>query len=206
MFGVTFIFMIIICAFITLCKDVKCDLENRKQYSDIKTNTYLAYDGNFRDLDTGKYRTFHRDKNGDLHMEGEDICDVNISQRQREENYKKGALPGRTTCFYSNEPALIHYGSHVKRGCRYKDYQTGELYVVRRDKKGHSFYVTFNNKVVRYTDSYIKILNKYGCYDKAKEKEAVENFQKRIDSVLNDDFWKKDPTLIECGEYGVMND
>lgn len=189
MFGAVFLLFIFIIGLIALTKNIKHDYENRIEYSDKKTNTYLAYDGIYRDLDTGKSRFFYR-RNGDRYMRGEDIAERNLSQEEREaeyQQYKQSPTPGRTTCFYSNEPLDI---SKEKRGRRYKDLETGVLYVVRRDKKGRTFYVDLDNHVVRYTDSFRK---KWNHDDEA---EAIKEFQEAINNAISNEYWKMDPTLI----------
>lgn len=201
MFGAAFIFFILIYSVITCFKNVRYDLENRKQYKNTSLNTYLSYDGTYRDLDTGKYRAFRKDKHGDFYMRGEDITEINLSQIERERKYLKGVQLEETVSFYQNEPSLIKYGSGVKRGRRYKDFKTGDIYVIRKDHLGRSYYVTLNNKVVRYTDGFKKALISRNSYDKNKERIAVNNFQKKINSVANDSFWKDDPTLIERFDF-----
>jgi hypothetical protein len=99
--------------------------------------------------------------------------------------------------FYSYEPPNLIYGDGIKRGRRFKDLYTEDLYVIRHDKYGNGFYVRIcDNKVIRYTDNYISHLSEWNMYKKDDEKNAINEFQKEIDRVKDKSFWKDDPTLI----------
>ena len=191
MFGATFLVFVFIVVVVTFTKNVKHDLENRERFTDKKTNTYLSYDGNYRDLNTGKYRSFYR-KNGDLYMSGEDIEERNVSKEEREKEYlyyQNNPVPNRTTCFYENEPSRLCSLGKEKRGRRYKDLKTGDLYVIRRSKNGEAFYVDFNDKVIRFTDHFRK-------GNEEREQDAIKAFQKDIDDAKANKLWTMDPTLV----------
>lgn len=193
MFGALFLLFIFFAALITLIRNVRDDIEGRRDFKNSFTNTYIAYDGCYRDLDTGKYRSFSR-RNGDIYMRGDGIQERNISQEKRNaeyQYYKDHPSPNRTTCFYENEPKQNEYNPMVKRGGRYKDLKTGEIYVIREDKT-HVFYVDLNDKVIRYTDFFRK------GRDNSDEEEAVRKFQESIDKAKANKYWKMDPTLAEC--------
>lgn len=192
MFGAVFIFALIIYGIVQVAKNTKDDFEGRRLYKDEKSNTYLAYDGSRRDLDTGKQRFIYH-QNGDRYMVGEDIETVNLSQKEREEKYEKVKLnhaPDQTVVFYEKEPLKA-----TKRGVRYKDLKTGDIYVVREDKNANSFYVTFDNRVVRFADNERKYRKEFGVYDEEEERELVTAFQEAINNAPKDTLWK-DPTLI----------
>lgn len=198
MFGAVFLLGVVICSIIALVRNTKEDYHNRTDYRHDQSNTYLAHDMVYRDLDTGKARFLHKE-NGDLIMRGEDIEPVNLSQIERDKEYEKlknKTNLSRTTCFFEPDPKVAKYGT--MRGNRYKDLETGEIYVVRRFQR-RSFYVGLaDRKVKRYTDS-----QKRSSSNMDEEKDIV-NFQKEIDEAKNDQFWKNtDYTMVGCPNSNI---
>lgn len=197
MFGAIFIFTLIICGIVYIISSAIENSENKKKYKDNISNTYMGYDGIYRDLDTDKPRFMYR-QNGDRYMKGDDIGIVNISQLERDKEYeqaKNKSIDGKTVSFYSNEPANAYTCERIKKGVRYKDLENGEIYVVRQDRYRNRFFVTLNNRVVRFTDMERKNKIEFNNYDEQKEKELVREFQEEINKASNDPYWK-DPTVI----------
>ena len=185
---------------ISLVKNTIEDYQDRQISGDDKTNTYLAHDLVYRDLDTGKARFFYRE-NHDLIMRGEDIEPINISQIEREKEYEKlknSPHQSRTTCYYAPVPKVARYGT--MRGRRYKDLETRDIFVIRECNR-KSFYVGLNDKKVKgYTDSQRK------AYGNTNEKKDVINFQKEIDEALMSEYWKRnDATMIGCPGANINN-
>lgn len=177
MFGAIFIIIFVIFGIVTICKNVAEDYDGRKNYRNDFTNTYMGYDGVDRDLDTGKARFFYRENGDQIMRKEESLETINVSQQKRDIEYekaKKGYYPGRTTMYYAPSPKAP-YGSRIMNGARYKDIETGEIYVVREFNR-QSFYVDLKGKVVRYTD-----FQKKHTPDKEREFKEVAAFQKEIE-------------------------
>lgn len=200
MFGV--LFLIYMFYYIThkFIRDLKQTIRNMDKTYDNLSNTYISYNGSLIDRTTGKLRFIYYDSKHDKWLCGKGIQSINLSQKQREIEYEKlKNSPGqRTAIFYEQEPSNIIYGDGTKRGPRYKDLYTDDLYVVRLDENGHAFYVKVNDdKVIRYTDRYIKNLLEWNAYKKDDEVNAIKEFQNKIDKAKTESFWKlHDPTLI----------
>lgn len=193
MFGAVFLLGVILYVIYSIVKNTREDYQNRTEYRNKETNTYLAHDLIHRDLDSGKARFFYRE-NHDIYMRGDDIETVNISQRKRDDEYqalKKEHSPNRTTCYYSPSPQVHAYDTML--GNRYKDLQTGEILVVREFKR-KGFYVGLKDQAVkRYTDCQRKFSGTN------HEKRDVEEFQKEINEAKTQNYWKnKDATRVGC--------
>lgn len=192
MFGAVFIFGLLIYAIIHFFHNVREDYDGRQRYYDPSSNTYLSYDGTRRNINNGAYRFIYH-KNGDRYMEGDDVGVVNLSQQEREKEYerlKSNHDDDKTTMFYAKDSS-----EDIIKGARYRDLNTGEIYVLRDDKEHNQFYVTLNNKVVRFSDTEKRNKKLYGVYDEKKEMELIEKFQTEINRASQDPFWK-DPTMI----------
>lgn len=200
MFGAFFLVYILCYSTYTFVHNLKQNIRNRERTYDEVSNTYVCYNGNLVDMDTGRARFVYCDSNYDKWLCGKDIQDVNLSQRQREIEYEKlkDNPKQRTAIYYEPEPPNIIYGDGTKRGRRYKDLHTGDLYIVRLDENGHAFYVRVDDdKVVRFTDKHISNLLEWNLYKKEEEIKAVKEFQDKIDKAKTESFWKRhDPTLI----------
>lgn len=202
MLGALFFIYLFCYGFYIFFKRLKETIRLMDQTYDAQSNTYMSYDGTLVDKGTGKIRFIHGDKHGDRWLIGPGIQPLNLSQQEREKEYLRlKENPGdKTVILYEREPENKTYGDGIKRGSRYKDLHTGDLYVERHLKRGDDFYVRISDdKVIRFTDRHKERLLEWGMYTKEGEIAAINEFQKEIDEAKKDKyFWNDDPTLIGC--------
>ena len=186
-------------------------IKGRSEFRNDRFNTYIDHNGINRDLDTNQYRSITRDYNGDIYLKGKDIGNVNISQQDREKEYRqyKNALEhgldiGRTTTYWSPSPNFNPSKEINVLGKRYKDLKSGEILVVRVHEY-KNYYVTIDTmEVLRYTDFQRYTMEQHNNYSKEKEIKDVEEFQKYINNRRSDLKFIGDPTK-GIGTFNVTN-
>ena len=196
MFGIIVAIIIIIYLVYSSISNSIEDGKGKRLFKDESTNTYLDHNGVSRDLKTDKYRSITVDYNGDRHLWGKDIGDINLSRNKRieeYEHYKRNPIKGRTTVYWEPSP-IYKLGERNVLGKRYKDIETGDIYVVRSNNWKH-YYVEINKlKVIRYTDSQKRMLEEHNNYSRKKEHEDVATFQSLIERQRNDETFIGDPS------------
>ena len=206
MFGIVVLICIIIYAFYSSIINDIDDNYGKRNYRDYSTNTYIDHDGVSRDLKTNKYRSITRDINGDRHLWGTDIGDINLSQINRQKEYdkfKRSPVTGRTTVYWSPSP-VYKEDKAVLLGKRYKDLETGNILIVRTHKALDFYVDTKTLQVLRYTDSTTRMLKDSNRYKKEREQEDIKEFQLLIDKQRSDQSYVGDPTYgkaLYCSKY-----
>lgn len=208
MFGIIVLVCIIVYAIYSSITNGIDDNYGRKYHLDVTTNTYIDHNGTSRDLKTNKYRSIFRDYNGDKHIWGNEIGDINLSQidRQKEfEKYKQNPISGRTTVYWEPSP-VYKEGKRNFLGKRYKDLKTENILVVRTHKC-LDYYVDLQSlRVLRYTDSTTRMLKGSGRYKRETEIENIEEFQNLINKQRNDTSYIGDPTYGKAIYSSNMED
>lgn len=192
------------------------DNENRVKYRHDETNTYLDHNMTTRDLRTNHRMSTETKWNGEIWLRD---CDTghyirNLTVERAEKKYQEEkakaerGLSDRTHIQYGN----IDYHNEKIPGYRYKDFKTGEIYVVRylmltdeeeKAMQKYGYYISLRclyalinphtKKAIRLTDRAIETLVGRGFTD-IEIKKFNDKFIERFNKYINEPYTHFDIT------------